>query len=268
MIITNVFIVNFPGNIFYFVKKKKNNLLPNFFSDSLLDCRLLPYSSITPNNYRKALLKSNELIEVADFGAGSRKFKNTKRFINKIAAVSGTKHKFGVFYQKLIKHFDIIDILELGTSLGIGTMYLACANTNVNVTTIDACPQTCNFTKNQFNTNKIGNVKIINAEFDKLFEKKILLEKTFDLVFIDGNHKGDKLIEYFEILKKTHLKDKYIIIADDINWSRDMYQSWKKICSLDPDATYFNLYRCGIIFKNHALPKGIFPIKFVNNKFN
>ncbi len=255
-----------PGNISYFFKIKKNYLLPEYFDDYLLNLDIQPYSVLFGDDNRQELLESKEIIEMSDFGAGSHKLKSPKRFVSDIASISGSKPKFGSFYQKLIQQFKITDVLELGTSVGIGTVYLSTATKTIKLTGIEACKQTCSFLAQRLKERKIDNVKLINNDFDSVFEQGLLGLQKFDLIFIDGNHKGKYLLKYFDILKAKYVKDKYVVIVDDINWSRDMCLAWKKITLMDNTKTYLNLFRCGVIVYGFDLPAGNFSINFVNNQ--
>lgn len=255
-----------PGNISYFFKAKENHFLPEVFDNYLLNTDLQPYSVLKGDNYRKQLLSSGEKITVKDFGAGSHKMKSPVRFVSDIVKISGSKPEFGHFYQKLIQYFEISNILELGTSAGIGTMYLSTATESVKVTGIEACPQTCSFLSDKLKENGIGNVSLINNDFDSVFDSDLLAFNKFDMVFIDGNHRGSSLLKYFDLLQAKYVKDKYVVIVDDINWSKDMYRAWKKITGTDNSKTYLNLFRCGVILSGYDLPGGKFSINFVNNQ--
>jgi predicted O-methyltransferase YrrM len=253
-----------PANIGYFFKSKKNHLLPDVFNDYILDMSVGNYACRDAENYRNDLLKCDSKLQITDFGAGSHKLGNKTRIIKDIAAVSGTKPEFGMFFIKLINSFGIKNILEMGTSVGIGTFYLSQAAPGISLTGIEACPQTADFVKHKLAENKISNVEIINDDFDSVFAKETLPQNHFDLVYIDGNHRGEALLKYYEILRSKYLSKQHIIIADDINWSRDMFAAWEKIVESASD-TYLDLFRCGIILSGYELPKGLFSINFVKN---
>lgn len=255
-----------PGNISYFLKPKRNRLLPDYFDDYLLNTDLKPYSVLNPDYYHKKLINSKYKINVSDFGAGSNKFKSDQRIVSDIASISGTNLNFGLFYHKLIQQFNITNILELGTSVGIGTMYMATASNAVKLTGIEACPETCEFLTRKLEKANIRNVNLINDDFDSVFDKNLLSDQKFDMIFIDGNHKGEALLKYYEIILKKHLNPSNIVIVDDINWSRDMYLAWKTIVNKDRNKTYINLYRTGFVFTGYNLPKGAYPINFVKNR--
>ena len=74
---------------------------------------------------RASLLKTGREITVLDLGAGSKHHKQSKRLISEIADTSLSDLRFSLLYLRLIRHIDAKNIIELGTSFGINTLYLA-----------------------------------------------------------------------------------------------------------------------------------------------
>lgn len=255
--------MKFPGNIFYYLWVKKNKKL-SLENRNLFNSAKIPESSILVSKYRKELSDSKKTLIVDDKGAGSRSMKSHVRMVSDIVKSSSTSEKFGVLYQKIIKKFNITSVLELGTSLGIGTMYFALSDKEVKVTSIDACIETINFTKRNFEEKGIQNVEFINDTFDNVFHEERLVGKKFDLIFIDGNHKSESVLYYFDYISKNLASEKCIYIIDDINWTVDMYKGWKLIKKNNSQNLTLNLGRMGLVFDSFGdLPTGDFPINFV-----
>ena len=240
-----------PGNISYLLRSKENEKLPDIFNEFILDSMFQMSSYIDCCEYRMNMLADNTMLNVRDFGTG----KSGQRKVKDIARRSSTDVRYGGVMQKIIDAFKVESILELGTSVGIGTMFLARTNAKTEVTTVEGCPETYEFAKSEFTKRKIANVNFINDDFDHLFASNALKDKNFDLAFIDGNHTSEATIRYFDNIIKRYSNKKSIIIVDDINWSRDMYDAWKEISSRMPDSLRINLFRMGIIFTGYDFPK-------------
>ena len=116
--------------------------------------------------YRVNMLADHTELNVTDFGTG----KDGKRKVMQIAKKSSTEPRYGGVIQKIVDTFKVENILELGTSVGIGTMFLARTNAKAKVTTIEGCPETCRFAKSEFAKRKITNVTFVNDNFDHLFQ--------------------------------------------------------------------------------------------------
>lgn len=119
--------------------------------------------------YRKDLLQNDEIITVTDFGAGSRVFKSKERKVSLIAKHVGISEKRTKFLFRLAKYLNCKEILELGTSLGIGTAALA-LNKNARVTSIEGCPQTAIAAQQQLEKFNLNNVNLLEGEFSEVLK--------------------------------------------------------------------------------------------------
>jgi Predicted O-methyltransferase len=233
------------------LRSKENEKLPDVFNEFILDSMFQMSSFVECCEYRLNMLADNTEINVTDFGTGKSDIRKVKQITRK----SSTDPRYGGVLQKIIDAFKVENILELGTSVGIGTMFLAKTNAKTNVTTVEGCPETYKFTKTEFDKRQIANVTFINDNFDHLFDNDTLKGQKFDLVFIDGNHTYEATIKYFDNIAKKHSGQKSIIVIDDINWSREMFDAWKEISSHIPGSLRLNLFRMGIVFSGYDLPK-------------
>ncbi len=204
-------------------------------------------------NLRKKLLKNETEISVTDFGAGSKKMLSNKRKIKNIAKYSATPHKYGKLLTCLIQYFKPDSILEIGTSLGIGTLYLSAQNKNTKIFTLEGCPETAKIAKNNFSEiNK--DIKIVVGQFDENLEKILDKIKKLDFVFIDGNHRKKPTLKYFEtVLKYCH--NNTVIVFDDIMWTKQMQEAWQEIKKHNKTTQVINIFKMGIVFLKKELSK-------------
>ena len=77
---------------------------------------------------RGQLLADNSKIEVEDFGAGSTVIKTKERIVKDIARSSLKPRKYAQLLYRMVNYCQPETVLELGTSLGITTAYLASGN--------------------------------------------------------------------------------------------------------------------------------------------
>ena len=255
------------SNLKYFFSTKQNQEIPDIFNDYILNEDFCFYSAELIEDFYFQLCELDTKINFEDFGAKkNEKTKKTgEKKISEIAKKTSTRFKEGIIFQKIIDYFNVKSILELGTSLGIGTMFLSSVSNCVSVTTIEACKDIIEFTEQNFKANGINNVKFINDIFDKVFDKNSLKGQKFDLFFIDGNHTFDATLKYLQYIEQNLVSDRFIIIFDDINWSKDMYNVWKYIVKTHKDCFMMNFFRSGFLFSNYNLPKGEFYVKSTDN---
>lgn len=177
----------------------------------------------TIQQYRSELLKNDAIIEVKDFGAGSRVFSSNKRKVSAITKNAGITKKRAQLLARLIPYLDIKKCLELGTSLGIGTIAMKEAD---EVLTLEGCPETAQIAQKQFKKHNFNTVSIHVEEFSKSLPKAA--EHNYDLVYFDGNHQKEATLQYFEQLLET-VHNETVFIFDDIHWSKDMTEAWETI---------------------------------------
>jgi len=210
---------------------------------------------------RSNLLKSEEVIEVEDFGAGSMKMKNKIKKINEITKYSVTTKKNGMLLYNLTQYFDFKNIIELGTSLGIGTSYISISKKDINIFTIEGSEKVFEIANKNFQLLDIKNIKTINAKFEEVLITILEKIKTVDFVFVDGNHKKESTLKYFyDIL--SYCKKESVILFDDIRWNKDMLNTWNTIINHKQVTISFDLFFQGIVFVNDDFTKKHYKIRY------
>lgn len=206
--------------------------------------------------------RSEKTIETTDFGAGSdnEPFKKRSRKISDIAASSGISKKMGRLLFRLVRYYRTENILELGTSLGISTMYLALANPEAKVTTIEGCENNAELAKRNFGAVGINNIESVTGNFREVLGNTFKTIPRLDFAFIDGDHREESTFDYFETcLTKAH--NDTIMVFDDIYWSRGMTRAWKKIKKHQSVSVSIDLFRIGIVFFRKELSKEDFVLR-------
>lgn len=112
-------------------------------------------------------------------------------------------------------------ILELGTNLGFGTLYLAMAAPAAELHTIEASSTLAEKARQHFRLLGIK-PKLHIGTFATVLPT---LSGDWDLIYIDGDHRGQALFEYGSQLYHR-LRKGGLLICDDIFWSKDMYAGW------------------------------------------
>ena len=169
---------------------------------------------------RKNLARNSNFITVNDLGSGSEKRQNKKRKVSEIARYSAVPQRYGNLLSCLAAEFGDQGIIELGTSLGISTLYMALSSPESIVYTVEGCPECAKIANENFRKSGATNVRLFTGSFDSVLP--LILESGIKpgLVFIDGNHRKEPVIEYFE--KLAGISDnKTVFIFDDIYTSGD-----------------------------------------------
>lgn len=210
--------------------------------------------------YRNALLKNKNTIEVTDFGAGSKVFKSNTRMVAQIAKTAGISKKRAELLYRIVHYFQPENVLELGTSLGLATSALALGNKNAKIITLEGCPNTANQCQLQLQKFNINNVTSVVTEFSTYFSTSKFPLLSFHFIYFDGNHSKKATLDYFELLLPTVTNDS-VWIFDDIHWSAEMEEAWRIIKKHPKVSVTIDTFQWGLVFFRKEQPKEHFIIR-------
>jgi predicted O-methyltransferase YrrM len=209
------------------------------------------------------LLKEPGFIRMTDFGTHAPEIawcRNTVP-VRKIVKTSSVSRKYGRLLFRLAKNFGPVSILELGTSLGISSSYLALGNPEGTVTTIEGCEETAAFAKKNFEAIHLANVRIINSRFEDVLSYLLPEIGVLGMVFFDGNHRKEATLSYFHQCL-PFIRDDSVFIFDDIHWSEEMEEAWRQIREHESVKVTVDLFRMGLVFFREGLSKEDFILRF------
>ncbi|KAA3645135.1 MAG: SAM-dependent methyltransferase [Bacteroidetes bacterium] len=228
-------------------------------NDKVIQANLPYYSFDAIESIRAKLLLTNKEIEVLDLGAGSKKGNKQKRKINEIAKSAVKKPKYAQLIFRLVYEFKPKTIVELGTSFGITTAYMAHAASNSKIYTLEGSPEIAKVAKINFEKLNIKNINQIVGNFNDTLPELLKKTETLDFVYFDGNHQEKPTIDYFQLcLEKAN--ENSVFIFDDIYWSKGMKMAWEFIKKHPKVTVSIDLFQIGIVFFKQDQEKQNFTI--------
>lgn len=211
---------------------------------------------------RKKLLADSTVLDITDLGAGSKKLDSNKRSIQQIVKHGIAPKKQAEFLYRLINKFSPKTIIELGTSVGLTSLYLAKANSGATLYTLEGSESLVAFSKALFKKEQLRNVVSIQGNFDAEFPKLLTGLETIDCLYIDGNHASEPTLRYFNLaLAKKNAGS--IFIFDDINWSDDMQKAWQSVTAHPDVRLSLDCFHFGMVFfRTEQKEKEHFVLRF------
>ncbi|MET6995819.1 O-methyltransferase [Chitinophaga defluvii] len=197
--------------------------------------------------YRKSLLQSEETLQVTDLGAGSLVSDGAQRKVRDITRHAAKPAKFGQLFYRLAQYFKPRYLLELGTSMGLSTAYMAKAQADSTVYTIEGCPNIARKAGQNFGALHIPNITQLVGNFDTVLPQVLQQIPRLDWVYIDGNHRKAPTLEYFRQCL-AHVQEDSIFIFDDIHWTPDMEEAWHTIQANEQVTLTIDLFFIGLVF--------------------
>lgn len=214
---------------------------------------------------RTRLTNDSTTVSVTDFGAGTGAVYDGanglpvtyERSIKDIARSAAKSPAWGEVLARVTAFLGANTVLELGTSLGISTAYLALGQQLAN----KESPQLISFEGSsavaeiaKANLYSLGHqhVKIITGNLDETLETTLqqLSDSgtgSVDLVFIDANHTEAATLHYFDTLLPYCLENTCLIF-DDIHWSTGMHRAWVQIRTHAAVKQTVDLGQFGLVF--------------------
>jgi predicted O-methyltransferase YrrM len=237
--------------------------LNNFVTTVLRDRTPVDMVQMT-EKLREELLHDHRYISVTDLGTGRRGL--SKRKVSDIASRAAVTPPQAALLARIaaseMTGYDTNGgvIVELGTSLGISTLCLSAAAPQSRIITIEGCPVLNEMAKENLRRFVKGNIRHINADFSDALKiiKKEGIKVRF--AYIDGNHTGEALEEYFNTLMEM-ADDEITVVADDIHLNRSMHHGWQTIKRDNRIELTVETIRFGILFRNQSVASGSLRIR-------
>jgi predicted O-methyltransferase YrrM len=212
-------------------------------------------------NARKRLLNDHSTIIVTDLGAGSHLNNNQIKKVSIIAKNALKSSKLAQLIYRLAADQQPETMIELGTCLGITTLYLNLANPSAQTYTLEGCPQTAAVAADVFKQQGTPHIKQLVGNFDDTLQPLIDSLPRLDFVYVDGNHQKNATLKYFEwCLPKVH--EGTLLIFDDIYWSEGMKQAWAEIKAHPQVTVTVDMFWIGLVYFKKGQVKEDFKIRF------
>ena len=225
---------------------------------------------------REKMLRDERELEFVDYGSAIKsrslengseavcrlEYRDTRR-VRDIARRSLAKRKYAQMLSRLVNwlgashrlengsgtayslEFRGLTIVELGTSLGVTTAYMAAMDSRNRVVTFEGCEAVANIAKENWKALNINNIECRIGKID--VEQLAGDIEHLDVAFIDANHTYEGTCKYFDVLAGK-VREKSVIVVDDIHYSEEMEKAWKAICADERVTSTIDLYQMGLVF--------------------
>lgn len=223
---------------------KKDHFTKEFIQN-ILKAKAKPSFQQKIDDLRDFYIENDFKIKKEDYGAGSKLKQDKKNFLSSkhLAKNVATAPKYGNVLHQLVAYCKVKKLIELGSSLGIGSAYMA----NAQVFSIEGNSDLAKLSSKTLQQFQLHSVEIINAQFDAVLPQLLSEQNDFQLLFIDGNHSYQATKNYFE-MALPFLSENKIVVFDDIYWSKGMTKAWNEIKKHQKVQKSIDLYEFGIIF--------------------
>lgn len=225
--------------------------------------KMAPSDKKTIFSIKNKAANNNNVIEHTDLGApaNGRGYVRTLKKVSDIASKTSIRHKYGKLIYLLVKYQQPSNIVELGTSLGISTLYLSLPNQSSRVFSMEGCAETAHVAQSYLKKANAGNTEILIGGFSNVLQEALNKAVPLDMVFFDGHHKLEPTLNYFNQCKAQR-NEHSVFIFDDIHWSKEMKKAWDTIIR-DSDVTLtLDFFQIGLVFFKKGLSKQNLVVRY------
>ena len=205
---------------------------------------------------RASLRHDQRQLHLTDYGTGNR----TASRVCDVARKSLKSPRQAQLLYRIINFTKAKTVLELGTSLGITTSYLAASNSQLRCITLEGSEELAAVARDNFRKLGLKNIEIVTGNIDQTLDAVLNEIETLDVVFFDANHRKEAVLQYFEKCVK-HISRYSVFIVDDIHWSRDMEDAWIEIQNHRDVQSTIDLFDCGLVFFDSYLSNKHYKMK-------
>ncbi len=151
--------------------------------------------------------------------------------------------------HRIVKKYNYQYAIELGTSLGFTTMYIANAlPSEAYFTTIEGAPEIAAVAQEHLQHLKPScKVDVRIGNFNHCLPEVLHELPQVDFAFIDGNHTYEATMRYFEMLLPKVTANS-VLIFDDIYWSAGMTRAWNEIKKHPRVNVTVDLFYIGLVY--------------------
>lgn len=199
---------------------------------------------------RQQLLDSEDIISYKKKKSDKIKKVSKGRLIHQYAI----SPKQGALLFKLTNYFKPRHILQIGTSMGLSTLYLTSYAAGIHCIALEETPEFALIAQSTFEKGARNPIDLRIGNYTESLPKALKDLERLDFVFFNiiDNQQSDSAL-FDECIKHIHTDSVFVIKG--IRTSANMRYLWKEICAHPEVTVSIDLFSLGIVFFNKKLYK-------------
>lgn len=225
------------------------------WANAVLEDRRWYYAFDDIEHIRTKMLGSPLVLDVPDYGAAAPAGGPVRRQVrlDQLARTASSPAIQGRRLFRLVRWLRPTRMLELGTSVGVGALYLASAAQKARLITLEGSEACAHVARANLEILGLQDAaQVITGPFNDTLKRMLGELGQVDLVFFDGHHLTDATLRYFELCVE-HAHHGSVFVFDDIYWSAGMQQAWNSIQAHARVRLTIDCFDLGFAFFNPAI---------------
>lgn len=190
-----------------------------------------------------------------------QKGKFRTRTVAQITEREGIKAKHGALLFRLTNYFQSKQILQIGTSMGISTLYLTSYAPDIRCIALENIPEFASIAQTVFEKAARNPVDLRTGSFRELLPQALKDMEKIDFLFFNVLSEPQNNDWLFETCLKE-AGEETVMIFEGIRSNRQMRMFWQNVCRRPEVTVTADLYSMGIVFFNKRLHKRDYIVYF------
>lgn len=169
--------------------------------------------------------------------------------------------KYSQLLFRLVNHFMPPKVIELGTSFGISTAYMASANSKNSIITIEKDQEMAEIAKQNFKQLRLKNIEQKTGHVDDILKAIVTNNQNLVFVCFDGNQFKQDALNYFYLCVEKATEES-VFVFENMYLSPELKEAWNEIKNDNRVTVTLDLFFMGIVFFRKTQVKQHFVIKF------
>ncbi|MES2395229.1 MAG: class I SAM-dependent methyltransferase [Bacteroidota bacterium] len=181
--------------------------------------------------------------------------------ISRIAKLDTLPSKYSQLLFRLVNHFMPPKIIEIGTSFGTSTAYMASANSKNSIITIEKDEEIAEIAKQNFKQLKLKNIEQRSGNIESILKTIVTSDQNLVFVCFDGHHCKQDLLNYFYLCIEKATEES-VFVFENMYLSPELKEAWNEIKNDNRVTVTLDLFFMGLVFFRKTQMKQHFVIKF------
>lgn len=183
------------------------------------------------------------------------------RSIGEIVKREAIRPKHGALLFRLTNYFKSKNILQIGTTMGLSTLYLTSYATGLRCIALENVPEFATIARQAFAKEGRNPIDLRIGNYKDLLPQALHDINSLDFVFFNTLYEQHNNLWLFnECMKYAH--NDTVFVFEGIKASRKMRELWEEICACPEVTVTLDLYSLGIVLFNKKLHKRDYIVYF------
>ena len=173
----------------------------------------------------------------------------------------GIPPKHGALLFRLANYFQPKNILQIGATMGLSTLYLTSYASGLNCISLENTPEYIPVSRWTYNKGAKNLIDVREGDYNESLPQALEDIKQPDFIFFDLRDEQTANLWLFNKCME-YIDDDTLMVFEGIRSNRRIREYWKQIC-LHPQTTIaIDLFSMGILFFNKKLHKHKYTVCF------